>query len=233
MKNNKLILGACALLLAGTYLHAEPTADPSESINQKGIETFFYNKGYKDGLRDGEKVGYKQAFKEAKRSIKRYSKRIKSLEASKYLSKKGKITPPRLYQKQNPDGTVQVVIEGCKIEKQLTPTEVLMLPHVDDMASSSSLRGATYSSGGDSEISNAVHLIGVDKEDYRPHFSTDAVKSTFRYFPDTQFYRKLFRASGKPFAITSNEKIKVIFTSEKEALDFCAQHGLKAGRDFI
>lgn len=226
--NKKMPLVAIGAVL---LCHQPLTADPStEKVDQKGVETFFYNKGYRNGYADGEKEGYAKGLAKAERAIRQYKRKIEAYEAAKYLSKRHKIAPPKVYQKKNPDGTVSVVVKGCTIEKQLTPEEILMLPETNSVGSGNVYNGSMLSSGAKPQTqspSDHVFLPGIDSgKEPVAELSGNDIKATYLFFPDTEFYRNLFRVALRPFSVISGNRLKVIFPSEKDAKAFCVRHGV-------
>jgi len=235
-----------ALLFAGTNMYAEVLPNVkknasvvyssqsfSEKIDGNNKEKFFYNKGFADGFQEGRKAGYEQAMKEAKEAMKRWAKKIKSYESGKYLASKGKITPPRVYQKRGDDGSVSVVIRGCRIEGELSPEDILTLPTVDfsDNGGGNGRGIKHIERFKEPALSDSVFLAGVDRTKPIPIAVEDLKKVTYRYFSDTGFYRKLMRKMGKPFSIQSSGKIKVMFESAEEANSFMTKYNLD-GEDY-
>lgn len=210
-------------LLGMKLAYADPT--PKEILENKELESFFYNKGYNDGLRDGVKKGAKKAFEKATRTMGKYEKKIKAMEMGKYLFKKQKITPPRLYQVQKADGSISVVVKGCKLEKQLSPNEILMLPSTENTRGA---RQEVVERGGDgtSPVSDSIHLPGVDTKVSIPTLSGSNASLVYRFYADSTFYRDLFRVAGKPYSIVGGNKIKVIFKSEDTARRFNLRYKL-------
>jgi len=211
-------------------------ANSSRSINEKvseqNKEKFFYNKGVTDGFAEGKRVGYEEAMKDAKASLDKYSNYIKSLESGKYLSQKGKITPPRIYQEKRADGSISVVVRGCNIEGELSPKDILMFP-VTDSHSESDASSIGSPSGKPVMPSDSVYLAGVDySKKSKPTDGMSAKKTTFKTFVDNEFYRKLFRGAGLAFSIQPNSKIRVMFSSNDEADRFVNRHGLIEGKDY-
>lgn len=245
MKKNRLrgiqILGIIMIVGISTSAYAnqeETYAHSSRSINEKvtgeNKEKFFYNKGVADGFEDGKRVGYEEAMKDAKEALLKYKNYIKSLESGKYLSKKGKITPPRIYQEKRPDGSISVVVQGCNIEGELSPKDILMFPVLENGTPRTYKEGGNGISPTDTTVvSDSVYLAGVDyKKKSKPSGGDFAKKATFRTFVDNSFYRKLFRGSGLPFSIQPNSKIRVMFPSNTEAESFMQRHGLIKGKDY-
>ena len=231
MKKTTFLNMTLIIVSSVSILNASPKNE--ETINQKGMESFFYNKGFADGVTSGERSGYKKAMKHATASLNKYKRKIKALEAGKYLSKRHKITPPRLYQQRGKDGSISVVVKGCAIEKQLSPSEILLLPQTNDYSNTLSRNRPTYSTEQKKIISDNVFLPGIDTRNERPSLAGAEIKVVYKFFPDTGFYRKLFSASGKPYSVISGDKIKVIFKSKREADSFCIRHNLQEGRDVI
>jgi len=229
-----LSLGLFSTQLSATSPEATITHSQrslGETIQGQTKEKFFYNKGVSDGIEEGRRMGYSDAMKDAERSIKKYKKYIKALEAGKYLSKKSKITPPRIYQERR-NGRVSVVVKGCNIEGELSPHDILMFPSMDDGGSGGSSSGYSSSETKSAPVSDSVFLAGVDRRKSKPTPTGSLKKATFKTFEDTSFYRKLFRNTGLPFSIMSDKKIRVMFRSNKEAESFIRRHGLTQGKDY-
>lgn len=245
-QNRKHALGLIGLIWIGclaSFSYANTESDIanssrslSEKVSPENKEKFFYNKGITDGFADGKRVGYEEAMNDAKASILKYKNYIESLESGKYLSKKGKITPPRIYQEKRPDGSISVVVKGCNIEGELSPKDILMFPTIDGNSGGSlgTLDNSVSSSAEKSAIvSDSVYLAGVDyQKKSKPTDGTYAKKATFRTFVDNDFYRKLFRGSGLAFSIQPNSQIRVMFPTNDEAESFMSRHGLIKGKDY-
>ncbi|CAA6806784.1 MAG: Unknown protein [uncultured Sulfurovum sp.] len=206
-----------ALIGLATFLSADPTVD--EVLSNKEIESFFYNKGLQDGIAKGRKQGAKEAYKKAKKSLEKYANKMKANEVGKYLYKEQKITPPRLYQRQDEDGKISVVIEGCKLEQQLSPSEILALPKYGGNETPYQPTQRT-SAPKRTIMSDNVYLPGVDDDISKPTLSGSDAEIAYREYEDTEFHRQLFRVSGKPYAVVSNGSLKVIFNSSEEAHKF-------------
>lgn len=216
--------------------YAHSSRSVSEKVDTNNKEKFFYNKGLSDGYEEGKKVGYQLAMRDARKAIKKYKRRIKALEAGKYLSKKGKITPPRVYQKKRADGTIAVVVKGCSVEGELNPNDILSFPTYtgeDTGANAGSYVSSSTTSSGSSSLSDSVELAGIDYVQHRkPSSPLDIKKATFRVFEDTQFNRELFRGAGLPYSIQPNSQLRVMFPSNKDAEGFIQRHGLVRGKDY-
>ncbi|HHO42405.1 MAG TPA: hypothetical protein ENN12_03495 [Epsilonproteobacteria bacterium] len=239
MKQRFTNLATTGTLISAFLLVTPISANPAiEKVDEEGKETFFYNKGFRNGYKEGEKEGYKKGLAKAEAAISQYKKKIEALESGKYLTKRHKVTPPRVYQQKNEDGTVSVVVKGCSIEKQLTPEEILMLPEIEKAESSYNSHApsgtSSYAKRNSHAPSDNIFLPGIDPSDsITPSLGGEDMKVVYKTFPDTEFFRKLFRASGRPFSVIGGDKIKVIFPSEQEAESFCVRHNLNPGKDVL
>lgn len=232
--NKKIILTTLSVVVPTLVFCATST---ERVISKHDAEKFFYKKGYKDGVSAGERKGYSRAMKDMKKNIKKWEKRIKAMEAGKYLSKKNKITAPQIYQ-VNDNGDIKIIVKGCEIKKALTPKEILMLPdygsssipetYVYDLNEMPSNIGNTAIS---SEVSNSVYLPGIDRKQGRPTMSGSKRSSVYKLFPDTEYYRQVFRKLNYPFAIIGGDSIKVRFKSSREAVSFAKKYKMSAGVD--
>lgn len=242
MKSRKNIRGkglllSLSLVFGAVGLFADEVAvthsyrSASENIKSEGIETIFYNKGLVDGTEEGRRLGYADAMKDAEASIMRYKNYIKALEAGKYISKIGRITPPRIYQEPLPDGRISVVVKGCNIEGELSPSDILLFPKYERGAEGKK-RTTISPSQKSSSVSDSVYLAGVDRKKSLPRSSNTYKKVTFKVFENNSFYRKLFRKSGLVFSLQPNNQIRVMFRSNEEADGFIARHGLTEGKDY-
>jgi len=206
-----------------------------EHLNSTNKENFFYNKGFKDGFEDGKRKGYAQAIREAKRAIDMYKKRIEAYEVSKYLSRKGKITPPRLYQKRDENGKVEIVVKGCEVRGKLTTQDILLLPNLSkDEYSTTSGGGFDYhTTDSHSTPSDSVFLAGVDRGVDIAKPTHSLVRKTTLVFRDTNFFRKLLRASGVIYTIEANGGgLRAIFASKREAENFIKNNNFLYGKDY-
>jgi hypothetical protein len=185
------------------------------------------------------RLGYEKAKKEVLKKLKSRLNAIKAMEAGKYLSKKHKITAPQVYQVRKADGSLSVQVKGCRLEGELTPEEIVLLPksesgYSDNTPNAESLYPSTLGAGGREQgISNGVFVPGIDSSAYsRPQMATRMTDTVYKYLPNTQFYVRLLRSSGYPFTITNGgTNVKVRFGSEQEALRFLRHYDLEPGRD--
>jgi len=223
------IMVMLALLAVGTLAHAKkPDADK-----------FFYDKGFSDGKAEGLRIGYEKAKKEVLQKLKSRLKAIKAMEAGKYLSRKHKITAPQIYQIRRDDGSLSVLVKGCRLEGELTPEEIVLLPKaegvygaVSDGANVGSLLPSTINPSV-TGASNGVFIPGIDTSSYdKPQLANSATNTVYKYLPNTVFYTKLLRTSGFPYTISNaGSNLKVRFASEREAIIFLQRYDLEPGRD--
>ena len=203
-------------------------------------DKFFYDKGFADGKKEGMRLGYEKAKKEILSKLKGRLNAIKAMEAGKYLSKKHKITAPQIYQVKKPDGSLSVLVKGCRLEGELTPEEIVLLPKAENAyagvsgANAESLLPSTVETDRDTAgVSDGVFMPGVDTNRYdKPQLASSMTNTVYKYLPNTEFYTKLLRSSGFPYTISNGgTNLKVRFSSEKEALTFMKRYDLEPGRD--
>lgn len=201
-------------------------------------DKFFYDKGYRDGKVQGMRIGYDKAKKEIMRKLKSRLTSIKAMEAGKYLSRKHRITAPQIYQVRRADGSLSVQIKGCRLEAELTPEEIMLLPSYTEYADKISNAGGLLPSSVDVEndqkgVSDGVFLPGIDStRQSNPKMASSMIGAVYKYLPNTEFYIRLLRTSGFPFTITNGGiNIKVRFESEHQAITFMKRYALEPGRD--
>jgi len=231
-----ILFGALStsVLMAVTPVDATyASRDISEQVNMSGKERFMYNKGFKDGYEVGKRKGYEDAYKKAMAAIQGYKRRIESYEAGKYLSRKGKITPPRVYQKRSGNGQFRVIVKGCELRGELSPSDILLLPPYAKEAES--FGGSDRSSsGGSTTLSNGVFLSGIDHKKTPIAKPTDTLKQINSVvFRDTKFYRDLLRGAGVVFFIEENGGgLRATFSTPKEKENFIKSYNLVYGKDY-
>lgn len=201
-------------------------------------DKFFYDQGFNDGKIEGIRLGYKKAEKELLKKLKSRIDAIKAMEAGKYLSRKHKITAPQIYQVRKPDGSLSIQVRGCRLEGELTPEEIMLLPKSSSPYSQSTqeARGGvseSSSSKNGAGMSNGVFLPGIDTAQYdKPTMAVNVTDTVYKYLPNTDFYVNELRISGFPFTVTNGGvNLKVRFSSEQEAVIFMRRYGLEPGRD--
>jgi len=95
-------------------------------------QEFFYKAGYQKGYKEGYEKGYKDAMQKFlrywKEIINAYYDDIKAKEIGKYLVQEGYITPPSVYRVKKSDGSVEIKVSGCKIEKIRNIEEIIKNP---------------------------------------------------------------------------------------------------------
>lgn len=203
-------------------------------------DKFFYEKGFTDGKKEGLRLGYEKAKKEVLSKLKSRLTAIKAMEAGKYLSKKHKITAPQIYQVKKPDGSMSVLVKGCRLEGELTPEEIVLLPKAENIygdtsgSNADSLLPSTVDPvQGTAGVSNGVFMPGIDANRYdKPALASNMTNTVYKYLPNTEFYTKLLRSSGFPYTMSNGgTNLKVRFSSQQEALTFLKRYDLEPGRD--
>lgn len=217
------------------------TAINAKQMSTDELEKFFYNKGYADAKNTHYEKGYADGLSYAEAKLKEYTTKIKAYEMGKYLMSKNKISYPKVYQTLDANGNVRVVIDGCKIQSELSTADITMMPkapssHLGTMES----RGNHYVDQKEGKqvvdpITDKVFLAGIDDGSLggeTPTLGGADIKMVYKYFPQTNFYETLLRKTNKVYAV-ENGKLKVIFSSRSEADAFCRRHHLKNGKDCL
>ena len=115
------------LVLISTFLLSTTSYSNDKSFDASGMLDMYYKKGLEAGAKSGYEKGYKDALELAKKRLRLYSDKVKANESGKYLKEYGgKITNPEIYQIRD-GNSINVIVKGCKIEKQLTPDEIIDL----------------------------------------------------------------------------------------------------------
>lgn len=208
--------------------------DISENLNASNKERFMYNKGFKDGYEIGKREGYKKALDEAKKALDEYKNTIHAYEMGKYLARKGKITPPRLYQKRGRNGQFSVIVKGCEVRGELSPADILKLPKYIGKETVSASSFSDQGVGESSKFSDGVFLTGIDHRHTPIAKPTTSLKQVNAIIlRDTKFYRDLLRSSGTLFSIEENGGgLKAVFSSPRERDSFIRNYGLEYGKDY-
>jgi len=209
------------------------------SAKKADADKFFYEKGFTDGKKEGLRLGYEKAKKEVLAKLKSRLSAIKAMGAGKYLSKKHKITAPQIYQVKKPDGSMSVLVKGCRLEGESTPEEIVLLPKAENIyggasgANADSLLPSTVDAQGSAGVSNGVFMPGIDANRYdKPALASSMTSTVYKYLPNTEFYTKLLRSSGFPYTMSNGGvNLKVRFSSEREAITFLRRYDLEPGRD--
>lgn len=228
----KIIIPMALLALSGISFGESPESVPfTENINKTTEERTFYNKGFKDGYDSGKRDGYAEALKAAEMKIAKYKMDIMGWESGKYLSSKGKVTPPRIYQKRK-GGKFEVVVKGCEVRGELSPSDILSLPLMDDEVQN--IDSGTMDSGtATEEYSDGVYLNGVDNEEATAIPTSSLKQTSVIVLRDTKFYRDLLRSSGILYTVEGNGGgLKAIFKNPRERESFVTSYDLEYGKDY-
>lgn len=199
-----------------------------KAYDASGMLDMYYKKGLEVGAKNGYEKGYKDGLELAKKRLRLYSDKIKANESGKYLKEYGgKITNPEIYQIKD-GNSINVIVKGCKIEKQLTPDEIIDLELFpidgDDMKfkyynmtkdniSLFDEQNPTSFSGG---VTNSVDVFENDNMGYmrdRPSLSNSNTK--YVYLPNSNNLRTKLTNLNYTYSI-ENDRIKVIYGSERE-----------------
>lgn len=234
MKKTTLMIALIGSMTASLTAESAKEITYAENINPSTKERTFYNKGFKDGKEIGMREGYDKARKDMLKILRRYASKIKAYEAGKYLSKKGKVTPPRVYQKRS-GSRVEVVVKGCEIRGVLKPSDLLKLPEYeggDTDAVYTSTTPATDNPS-DPQMSDGVFLNGIDSNTHIAKPTQSLKQTNTIVLPDTKFYRDLLRTSGTLFSIQNGGGgLRAVFKNAREKNSFIQNFGLEYGKDY-
>jgi hypothetical protein len=219
-------------LLAGTAFAVDE--ESIKNYNTEHLNQFYYTKGFKEGVENGYKEGYKEALEFSKKQLRLYKDKIKALESGKYLKEhSGKITNPEIYQVKNGD-TIKVIVRGCRIEKQLTPDEIIDLPHYPIDANCNN-KFEYHNVEGENKpifnsdlkgVTNSVDVMGRDGNGFYSDRASNPYtnENSYYYLENTSTLRKQLDVLNYTYAIEDN-KIKVIFGNENERKSFLENMG--------
>ncbi|KAB7891292.1 hypothetical protein [Poseidonibacter ostreae] len=214
----KRIIFLSSLIGATTFLLAS-----EKSFDASGMLDLYYKKGLKAGASEGYQRGFEQGLELAKKRIRLYAQKIKANENGKYLKEYGgKITNPEIYQIR--DGSnISVIVKGCKIEKQLTPDEIIDLELYPMDGDNKKFKYYNVDKNNTSlfdeqnpTVSNSADIFSNDNMGYkksRPSVNND--KSDYIYLPNSSNLRAKLTNLNYSFAI-ENDRIKVIYGSIRE-----------------
>lgn len=222
----KIVLSAVFLALFAAAANAG--TERKNDVNKMDLEetqSFFYEKGYKEGAAEGYEKGYAEAMEAARERLWKYSKRINAIENGKYLTGIGKISPPEVYQVQDGD-SIRISIMGCKIEKPLSPDEILGLPTLDsgEIDTKTNGEGGIETRTTDEEEALRTNAIGITAHD-RNLFSGNmhgiaADKNRHYYFvPNNRYYRQKLDQMSYIYTVQDN-KLKVLFPTQHDMDEF-------------
>ncbi len=201
-----------------------------KAYDSSGMLDMYYKKGLESGAKNGYDKGYKDGIELAKKRLRLYSDKIKANESGKYLKEYGgKITNPEIYQIKD-GNSINVIVKGCKIEKQLTPDEIIDLElfpidgddmkfkyynmNKDNIALFDEQNPTSY--GGSSGVTNSVDVFENDNMGYmknRPSLNNSNTK--YMYLPNSNNLRTKLTNLNYTYSI-ENDRIKVIYGSERE-----------------
>ena len=224
--NKKTILTAGILLMFGfTGLNAFS----NNNKNLKGLADFYYKQGYQAGYKSGYEKGYQDALNYAKQKLQEYALKIKAYEAGKYLIKEDKITYPQVFYIKKPDNSIQIVIKNSQIANEISAGDILYIPKLNlndysDIYSTANKNSLT--------VSNAVSLNQLQINPEVPKISKNTLKVYYLYMPNTQSYKALLNKANVPYAEDGN-RLKIIFSSKKNAEEFIKNYGLVKNVDYF
>lgn len=203
-----------------------------KTYNSEHLEQFFYKKGLRDGAEKGYKDGYRDAIRFAKKQLRLWGTKIRSLESGKYLKEyEGKITNPEIYQIKS-GNEIKVIVRGCRIEKQLTPDEIIDLP-IYPIDANGNYRFKYYnidetarSPFDDTIHTNSADVIGRDGNGFYSNRPTNPYtnNASYYYLDNNRAIRKKLDILNYTYAIENN-RLKVIFSSEDEKNKFLEKMG--------
>lgn len=227
-KKITLTIGLCSLMFATSLFSASGEDErANSSINLEKLQDTFYKRGHKDGLRTGYARGYAMALEDAKAKISSYATKIESYENGKYLSADGKVTAPRLYQYiDRRSGNMSVIVEGCKLDKKLSPKDIIELPMYPDVISMKQKSNGVYENatssiyekrGYNDKISNSVKVVRRDMNHYKNKTPTFGYSDEISVEVDNnRYYNERLAQANIEYTLSSNDKIKVILKNERE-----------------
>ena len=215
------------ICLVATLLYA---ADGVKEYDTEHIKQFYFNKGLREGAEKAYASGYKDGLLFAKKQMRLWATKIKANESGKYLKKK--ITNPEIYQIKK-GNEIKIIVRGCRIEKPLTPDEIIDLPHypIDANGNSSfsyyNIDESAKSPLSQDTIVNSADVMGRDGNGFYSNRPSQPYlnNSSYFYLNNSRAMRKKLDVLNYTYAIEDN-KIKVIFSSEEEKDTFLNKLGI-------
>jgi len=218
------------LALLITFFFSTNSFSEEKSYDASGMLDMYYKKGLEAGAKSGYKKGFTDGLELAKKRVRLYADKIKANESGKYLKEYGgKVTNPEIYQIRD-GNSINVVVKGCKIEKQLTPDEIIDLElypidgdemkfkyynmNKDNVALFDEQNPTSMNSSGG--VTNSVDVFENDNMGYmrdRPSLNNSNTK--YIYLPNSNNLRTKLTNLNYTYTI-ENDKIKVIYGSERE-----------------
>lgn len=219
-----------SLILSGALVAGLCASDVEKNtdlntMNLEQIESFFYEKGFKEGIASGYKTGYSDALNYAQARLLKYKDKIEAIEYGKYLTQKGKISAPELYQVYDESGNVEISVMGCRIERPLSPDEIISLPTLaqqhyynQNMRSSMEYGGMKGKPIENGQLpNNSVDISLRDQSLFSGEMKTpDKDKAVYYYYiENNNFYRNKLDKMNYIYSV-KGDKIKVIFPTRDE-----------------
>lgn len=211
MKINKLKSFLFAsLMLLGLELQAQSTED------------FFYQRGLELGMQKGYERGVADALNAAKEMLKNYDEHLKAYEIGKYLVRSENLTAPQVWQSLNNKGELTLRITPAKIEKEININELfarfLKIPTLNPNEQNETTLSLA-------EI-NSTNLSSRDSNiNALPQRVDSNAKTITLNIQKTSKNLDILKKANVVFSDEENS-YNVLFFSELEKKDFCAQFGI-------
>lgn len=205
-------------MLGTTLMFAE-----EKSYDATGMLDLYYKKGLKAGAEEGYQKGFQQGLELAKKRIRLYEKKIKANENGKYLKEYGgKITNPEIYQIRD-GSSISVIVKGCKIEKQLTPDEIIDLELYPMDGDNKNFKYYNMNKNNvalfdeqNPTVTDSADIFSNDNMSYKKERPSLNDKATnYVYLPNSSVLREKLTNLNYSFAIEGN-RVKVVYSSERE-----------------
>lgn len=181
-------------------------------------QEFFYKAGYQKGYKEGYEKGYKDAMKKFlhywKEIVNAYYDDIKAKEIGKYLVENGYITPPSVWRIKKDDGSVEIKISGCKIEKIRNIEDIIKNPWDIPELDCKRVQEVKKASEEFIKLIETPNMVSPQGYSYKLA-QVVIVKVT----PNA---KNLLNQLGIPYEISPKSgEIKAIFFDYKQAQNFC------------
>lgn len=223
------ILGT--LSITTVNLQAEEISTKINTYDISPMLETYYKKGLADGSEKAYKEGFKSALLHAKKRLRLWENEISNFEKNKYLLEyDGKITNPEIYQsKFNMGEGVNVIVDGCKIEKQLTPDDIIDSKFFTHKLEKDNYYNITSNTTDifNNSVTNGVDIISRDKNGFnedRPS-SPFGTNKAYLYLAKNKTVLEKLNVLNYAFAIENN-RIKIILSSEKEKQQLLKKLGM-------
>lgn len=214
-------LATIGLITVAFSIQLMASEDNPRTGDIRDIEKFFYNQGVKESYNEAYAAGYTKAVKDSLMALKRYDQLIKAREAGKYLIAQDKLSSPEAYLIESENGGLEIKIRGCKIEKELTPADILKAP----LANARMFDNNEIDAYGEnkSNIDTASNSVVISKRDTIqsevPILPGNETQRSKRVYNNTPTIRKALDANNVVYSI-SDKKIRAIFSSSRTAEKF-------------